>query len=231
MDQVTARARVQHASRTVSRRFHPAGIGLTPIRWALRRPKPSRNLQACTTSQRWWALYLREGPWTTARTSETTGTRAGGSCPGPKKNAQPARCGMACCAGAPGCCRLGFRCMRRASPSSAARIATTVSYTNSVPAISRGTTKGRPLSSKPGSTGESSQSEELELAQCMRSHGVANFPDPSPEGGFLTALSARASIRTRPATSGHCRPVEVQPRRRHDTGPERRRNGQGTRVV
>ena len=85
---------------------------------------------------------------------------------------------------------LGLGACGRASPSSAARIATTVSYTNSVPAISRGTTKGRSLSSKPGSTGESSPSEQLELAQCMRSHGVANFPDPSPEGGFLSALSA-----------------------------------------
>ena len=85
---------------------------------------------------------------------------------------------------------LGLGACGHASPGSAARIATTVSYTNSVPAISRATTKGRPLSRKPGSTGESSQSEELELAQCMRSHGVASFPDPSPEGGFLRALTA-----------------------------------------
>jgi hypothetical protein len=85
---------------------------------------------------------------------------------------------------------LGLGACGRASPSSAARMATTVSFTNSVPAISRGTTKGRLLSGKPGSTGEPSQSEQLELAQCMRSHGVANFPDPSPEGGFLRALSA-----------------------------------------
>ena len=85
---------------------------------------------------------------------------------------------------------LGLGACGRASPSSAARTATTVSFTNSRPAISSGTTKARPLSAKPSSTGESSQFEQLELAKCMRSHGVANFPDPSPEGGFLRALSA-----------------------------------------
>jgi hypothetical protein len=47
----------------------------------------------------------------------------------------------------------------------------------------------------PGSTGstspgQSSQSEDLQLAQCMRSNGVPQFPDPSPGGGLLTALAA-----------------------------------------
>jgi hypothetical protein len=84
----------------------------------------------------------------------------------------------------------GLGACGRPSRGSAARMSTTVSYTNSVPAVSRGTTRSRPVSSKPGSTGQSSQSEQLELAHCMRSHGVANFPDPSPEGGFLRAFSA-----------------------------------------
>lgn len=28
-------------------------------------------------------------------------------------------------------------------------------------------------------------SEELKFSQCMRSHGLPNFPDPSPSGGFV----------------------------------------------
>jgi len=41
-----------------------------------------------------------------------------------------------------------------------------------------------------GSSGEASQSQQLQLARCMRSHGVPNFPDPSPGGGQLNAISA-----------------------------------------
>jgi hypothetical protein len=45
-------------------------------------------------------------------------------------------------------------------------------------------------SSALGSSGESTQSQELQLAHCMRSNGVPNFPDPSPGGGLLNAISA-----------------------------------------
>lgn len=41
-----------------------------------------------------------------------------------------------------------------------------------------------------GSSGQSTQSQELRLAQCMRSHGVPKFPDPPPGGGLLNAISA-----------------------------------------
>ena len=45
---------------------------------------------------------------------------------------------------------------------------------------------GSPLN--PGSSsstgGSSAAQQELAYAQCMRSHGVANFPDPNPQGGF-----------------------------------------------
>ena len=85
---------------------------------------------------------------------------------------------------------LGLGACGRGSPGPVAPIATTVRITNSVPATSRRMTKAGPPSREPLSTGEPSQSEQLELAQCMRSHGVANFPDPSPGGGFLSALSA-----------------------------------------
>lgn len=54
-------------------------------------------------------------------------------------------------------------------------------------------------SSGSGSSGPSTQSEELRLAQCMRSHGVPNFPDPSSTGGLLNAVSA-AGINTRSST-------------------------------
>jgi hypothetical protein len=47
--------------------------------------------------------------------------------------------------------------------------------------------------------GETSQSQQLQLAQCMRSHGVPNFPDPSPGGGQLNAISA-AGVNTQSPT-------------------------------
>ncbi len=45
-------------------------------------------------------------------------------------------------------------------------------------------------SSGQGSSKEASQSLPLQFAQCMRSHRVPAFPDPSPGGGFLNAISA-----------------------------------------
>jgi hypothetical protein len=50
-----------------------------------------------------------------------------------------------------------------------------------------------------GSSGEASQSEQLQFAQCMRSHGVPTFPDPSPGEGQLNAISA-AGINTQSPT-------------------------------
>ena len=50
-------------------------------------------------------------------------------------------------------------------------------------------------SSGSDSPGERSQSEQLQFAQCMRSHGVPAFPDPSASGGTLNAVSA-AGINT-----------------------------------
>ena len=40
-------------------------------------------------------------------------------------------------------------------------------------------------SSGSDSSGLVSQSEQLQFAQCMRSHGVPDFPDPSADGGTL----------------------------------------------
>jgi hypothetical protein len=56
-------------------------------------------------------------------------------------------------------------------------------------------------SSGPVSPGDASQSQQLQFAQCMRSHGVPNFPDPDPGagGGSLNAISA-AGINTQSPT-------------------------------
>jgi hypothetical protein len=52
------------------------------------------------------------------------------------------------------------------------------------------TTLSSSVSSGSGSSGEASQSQQLQFAQCMRSHGVPTFPDPSPGVGQLNAISA-----------------------------------------
>ena len=47
----------------------------------------------------------------------------------------------------------------------------------------------------PGSSGNSTtQTELLQLAQCMRSHGVPTFPDPSATQGTLGAMVSAAGI-------------------------------------
>jgi hypothetical protein len=50
-----------------------------------------------------------------------------------------------------------------------------------------------------GPSGEANQSQQLQFAQCMRSHEVPNFPDPSPGEGQLNAISA-AGINTQSPT-------------------------------
>jgi hypothetical protein len=45
----------------------------------------------------------------------------------------------------------------------------------------------RGSSPKPvGASASSSYTNELTIAECMRSHGVPNFPDPAPPGASLT---------------------------------------------
>jgi hypothetical protein len=58
---------------------------------------------------------------------------------------------------------------------------------------------GSTASTASGSSGESTQSQELQLAHCMRSNGVPDFPDPSPGGGLLNAISV-AGIDTQSST-------------------------------
>jgi hypothetical protein len=58
-----------------------------------------------------------------------------------------------------------------------------------------GTTTTR---TRPPSGPHANQSQQLQLAQCMRSHGVPNFPDPSATGGQLQNI-LRAGINTQSA--------------------------------
>jgi hypothetical protein len=60
-----------------------------------------------------------------------------------------------------------------------ARLATTTSSSGSA-----ATTTDTTSSSSPPSQAQL-QADALKYSQCMRSHGVPNFPDPSPGGGFV----------------------------------------------
>jgi hypothetical protein len=58
---------------------------------------------------------------------------------------------------------------------------------------------GSPSSGRSTRSGSAAQSEQLQLAHCMRAHGVLDFPDPGATGGFLHAIAA-AGVDTRSAT-------------------------------
>ncbi len=61
------------------------------------------------------------------------------------------------------------------SDTGVAHLATTVASTG---------TGGASTGATAGSESGSPESQELAFAKCMRVHGVPNFPDPSPGGGF-----------------------------------------------
>ena len=42
----------------------------------------------------------------------------------------------------------------------------------------------------PGTAGSAQSQQDLAYARCMRSHGVADFPDPNPGGGFGGSISS-----------------------------------------
>lgn len=60
---------------------------------------------------------------------------------------------------------------------------------NSTPAVALPGSSGAG-SSVAGSSGQANQSQQLQFAECMRSNGVPNYPDPSADGGTLRAMSA-----------------------------------------
>ena len=53
--------------------------------------------------------------------------------------------------------------------------------------------------SAPSSASAPTYAQELALAQCMRGHGVPNFPDPNPSGGYT--LTSNGSIEGARGTS------------------------------
>jgi hypothetical protein len=62
---------------------------------------------------------------------------------------------------------------------------------------------GSPSSSAgSASTGSATYRAELAFAQCMRTHGVPNFPDPNPSGGFSVSGQLNGNP-TGPAAQAH----------------------------
>ena len=56
-----------------------------------------------------------------------------------------------------------------------------------------------------GGSVTSTFAQELALAQCMRGHGVPNFPDPSPSGGFSVNVLSTIDSSQGHAAYGACR--------------------------
>jgi hypothetical protein len=65
-------------------------------------------------------------------------------------------------------------------------------------ATTTSTTPAAPSGSASNPSEQTTQSEELQFAQCMRSHGVSDFPDPSGRG-LLSDISA-AGVNTQSPT-------------------------------
>jgi hypothetical protein len=57
----------------------------------------------------------------------------------------------------------------------------------------------------PGPGGSYSYPQELALAQCMRGHGLPNFPDPDPSGGFSSNVLSMVDSSQGQAAYGACR--------------------------
>jgi hypothetical protein len=85
-----------------------------------------------------------------------------------------------------------------ATPSASGSLGASGSTTTARPAPSRGpssssgstTTTVAPSGSSGSGSSEDASQSQLQFAQCMRAHGEPEFPDPSPGGGFLNAISA-----------------------------------------
>lgn len=69
---------------------------------------------------------------------------------------------------------------------------------------------GSPASSGQGS-GQSPYQQALAYAQCMRSHGVSNFPDPNSQGAFAQLPPASSpQYQTANKACGHLLPAQPQ---------------------
>jgi hypothetical protein len=59
-----------------------------------------------------------------------------------------------------------------------------------------------------GSPGATSQAQGLELASCIRSHGVPNFPDPSSSGSGAVQIQQSSRVGSGPSTEVNGVPVK-----------------------
>jgi hypothetical protein len=57
----------------------------------------------------------------------------------------------------------------------------------------------------PGSSGSETVALEVALAQCVRAHGVPDFPDPDPAGGFSSLSATMLESSQMQAAYGTCR--------------------------
>ena len=76
----------------------------------------------------------------------------------------------------------------------------------------------------PAPAGSATFAQELALAQCMRGHGVPDFPDPAAAGGFHVSAGARSpAARCRPPTApaGTCWRAAARPSRSCSGRPSR----------
>jgi len=64
---------------------------------------------------------------------------------------------------------------------------------------------GGSASTGSASTGSVTFAQELALAQCMRSRGLPNFPDPTPSGGFNASVLPAINSSQGQAAYGACR--------------------------
>jgi hypothetical protein len=68
-----------------------------------------------------------------------------------------------------------------------------------------GSTTTTVVSASRGVSGASLYTDELKYARCMRTHGVANFPDPNASGGFTFPVGTNPTSSASRAAQATCR--------------------------
>jgi hypothetical protein len=71
--------------------------------------------------------------------------------------------------------------------------------------------KYQPAGNKTSSQGNGGEKDLLKLAECMRSHGVSNFPDPSSSGSLVLPLSLNTQSPSFQAASNACKSLMPMP--------------------
>jgi hypothetical protein len=78
----------------------------------------------------------------------------------------------------------------------------TVACGGTTPAVQAKSAKTQPAqpplssSSPPGSSAQSADSLGLEFSQCMRSHGITNFPDPGSNGEVAISVGSGVQVKS-----------------------------------